>query len=363
MISKRAQNIDSSGIRRVFDLAANLKNPINLSIGQPAFDAPEVMKKAAIEAIQNGRNGYTVTQGLPELRAKVLGKYGVPTGSKDIDAFMTSGVSGGLLLCYLAMLDPGDEILIPDPFFCMYRDLAVLINAVPVYYDTYPKFSLNVETIEAAITPKTRAILINSPANPTGYALTQAELGAVVELAKRKGIWLIYDEIYDAYCYDYAHAECFGKYEKTVVLNGMSKSHGVPGWRLGYAIGPKELVQQMLKIQQYSFVCTPSIAQWGALAGFDAIGDDLLVNYRKKRDVIYEGLKDSFEVIKPTGAFYIFPKAPGGDGQAFVERCIKNNLLVVPGNVFSKRNSHFRISFSASLEQLEKGIEVLRKLT
>lgn len=363
MISRRAQSIDSSGIRRVFDLAQHLPSPINLSIGQPDFDALPVVKEQAIKAIRNRKNSYIVTQGITELRAKIRQKYELASTDKERDVFVTSGVSGGILLSYMALLDPGDEILIPDPFFCMYRDLALLINAQPTYYDIYPDFSVSLERIEAAITPKTKAILVNSPANPTGYALAQNELDAIVEIAKRKAIWLIYDEIYEVYCYDYPHARChLDRYDKTLILNGFSKSHGIPGWRLGFAVGPLELINAMLKIQQYSFVCAPAPLQWAMVEGMEEDLSQITAAYRNKRDLIYNGLCRHYDLTKPTGAFYIFPKIPRGNGQSFVERCVENNLLVVPGNVFSRRDTHFRISFSAPLEQLERGIEVLQKL-
>ncbi|MFN8388966.1 MAG: pyridoxal phosphate-dependent aminotransferase [Bdellovibrionota bacterium] len=361
MISKRSRSVDSSGIRKVFDLAAKLKDPVNLSIGQPDFDAAPEVKLAAHEAIDGRRNGYTPTQGIAELRDKVRSKYGFDDAS-GISTFITSGVSGGLFLSYMALLDPGDEILIPDPFFCMYRDLALLINAVPRYYDIYPHFSLNVEAIEREITPRTKAIIVSSPGNPTGYSLTQDELNQLTDLAERKGIWLIYDEIYELFNYDAPHAQCFGKYERTIILNGFSKSHGIPGWRIGYAIGPNEVIQEMMKLQQYTFVCAPSIAQWGMLAGMHNDFSEHLTAYRAKRDFMYSALKDSFELVKPGGAFYLFPEAPGGSGQRFVERCIAANLLVVPGSVFSRRDTHFRISFSAPMSQLERGADILCSL-
>jgi aspartate/methionine/tyrosine aminotransferase len=369
MISNRANSIDSSGIRRVFDLAANLKDPINLSIGQPDFDAFEEIKQGAIEAINSQKNGYTVTQGIAPLIEKLKLSCGVSDWT-GLDLFVTSGVSGGLLLSYLAMLDPGDEILIPDPFFCMYRDLAMLVNARPVYYDIYPDFKINRETLENLVTEKTRAILVNSPQNPTGYSMSQQELDEIIAFAKSKNIWLIYDEIYSTFCYDSPHASCLNQkghfgYEKSLVLNGFAKSHGIPGWRMGYAFGPKDLIQAMLKIQQYSFVCSPSIAQWGLLASLETPNSQALEianRYKEKRDYICQALEENFNFITPNGAFYLFPEAPGGSGQKFVEECIKNNLLAVPGNVFSRRDSHFRISFSTSLETLKRGADVLNKL-
>lgn len=364
MISKRTLSVDSSGIRRVFDLAQKIKNPINLSIGQPDFEALPELKVKAKAAIDENKNSYTVTQGIGDLRQEIAGCFGFDINQSDCPygAMVTSGVSGGLMLCYMAMLDPGDEVLIADPFFCMYRDVAKLINAVPVYYDTYPNFGLSVEKIEEKISPRTKAILVNSPCNPTGYAVEQNELDAVVELCRRHGIWLIYDEIYNLFCYDKPHAKCFGKYENTVILNGFSKSHGITGWRVGYAVGPKTLINEMCKVQQYSFVCAPSIAQWSLVGSVQPDLSNITASYKEKRDFVYEGLKNKFDVVKPQGAFYIFPKAPGGSGQKFVEKCIEKNVLIVPGHVFSERDTHFRISFAASMETLGKGVEVLNSL-
>lgn len=362
MVSKRSQSIDTSGIRKVFDLAAELKDPVNLSIGQPDFDAWGEVKESAKRAIDQGKNGYTLTQGIPQLRRKIKEHYGILEGTSEVDAFVTAGVSGGLLLSFLALLDPGDEILIPDPFFCIYRDMALMVSAVAHYYDTYPDFRLSAERIERAITPRTKAIIVNSPANPTGYACSQQELNEVVELARRKDLYLLYDEIYDCFCYDRSHARCLDAYEKTIVLNGFSKSAGVPGWRVGYVVGPTDVVAEMLKIQQYSIVCANSIAQWAMLDAIDADFSQIADDYRQKRDFICAALSDDFSFVKPGGAFYLFPEAPGGNGNAFVEKCINNNLLVIPGNVFSRVDTHFRISFSAPMDVLERGVEILRSL-
>jgi aspartate/methionine/tyrosine aminotransferase len=345
----------------VFDLAAKLKDPINLSIGQPDFDAPPPIRQAASRAIESRKNGYTVTQGIEPLREKIRARYGF-TSSSEIEVFVSSGVSGGLLLSYCALLDPGDEVLIPDPFFCMYRDLAFLINAVPAYYSIYPDFETRIAELEAALTKRTKAIVVNTPGNPTGYAMGEAEVVQVIEFARKHDLWLIYDEIYSAFSYDQPHINIFGKYEKTIILNGFSKSHGIPGWRIGYVVAPKDVITEMLKVQQYTFVCSPSIVQSAINDEFDLALEPYIGGYKEKRDLIYDGLKDYYDVVKPGGAFYIFPRAPGNSGQAFVERCIENNLLVVPGNAFSTADTHFRISFSAPLKTIERGVDVLRKL-
>ncbi|MCC6933847.1 MAG: aminotransferase class I/II-fold pyridoxal phosphate-dependent enzyme [Deltaproteobacteria bacterium] len=364
MISKRSLSIDSSGIRRVFDLAQKIKDPINLSIGQPDFDASEQVKSAAKQAIDSGKNTYTLTQGISALRQEVASQYGLDLNLPDAQnsVIITSGVSGGLLLSYLAVLDPGDEILIPDPFFCMYRDLAKLINAQPVYYDCYPEFKLPLEEIESKVSPRTKAIIINTPCNPTGSVTAENELTSLIEILRKKNILLIYDEIYSCYSYDQTHVNVFGRYEQTIILNGFSKSHAIPGWRVGYAVGAAALINEMCKIQQYSFVCAPSIAQYSLAGNVTLENTSITDTYRAKRDFICSALAGKYEFVQPRGAFYLFPKAPGSSGQAFVEKCIENKLLVVPGNVFSERDSHFRISFAAPLATLERGAKVLLKL-
>ncbi len=360
-ISQRALGVDSSGIRKVFDLAAKLKDPVNLSIGLPDFDAFPEVKQGAHEAIDSRRNGYTQTQGIAELRTTLSDQLGL-ANHKDLSLFITSGVSGGIFLSYMALLDPGDEVIIPDPYFCMYRDLATLINAVPKCCNCYPDFKLREEEIERQITPRTKALLVCSPGNPTGYAVSKGELNMALAVAKRHGLWLLFDEIYSKFSYDQEHHTPFGEYEKLVVLNGFSKSHGITGWRVGYVVAPTYLVEQMCKLQQYSFVCAPSIAQWGVLKGLDTDFSATLIEYRMKRDFMYEALSGVFRLEKPNGAFYLFPEAPGGSGQKFIEKCVENGLLVVPGNVFSQRDTHFRISFSASMSQLERGAEILNRL-
>ena len=205
-------------------------------------------------------------------------------------------------------------------------------------------------------------LLINSPANPTGRTYSSEELRDIAEFAQRHNLLVVSDEIYDHFIYDQPH-ETFAKYyDKTLLLNGFSKSSAMTGWRVGYAAGPHEVIESMKTLQQYSFVCAPSFAQKAGIAALNLDISEYIDGYRAKRDLIYEGLKGHFEVEKPGGAFYIFPKAPGGDGVKFVEEAIANNVLIIPGNVFSEHNTHFRLSFAAPDEALHKGIEILQKL-
>ncbi|RJP35553.1 MAG: aminotransferase class I/II-fold pyridoxal phosphate-dependent enzyme [Candidatus Omnitrophota bacterium] len=361
-LAKRTTKIDSSGIRKVFALAAKMENPINLSIGQPHFDVPEDIKETAIAAIRAGKNSYTQTAGLDEFREKIKRQY-VHRGLDLGDVLITSGVSGGILLAFLAVLDEGDEIIIPDPFFVMYKHLANFIGARPVYLDTYPDFQPNPEKLEKLITPRTKAILINSPCNPTGVIFTKEMLQAATKIAEKHGLLIISDEIYEPFLYDQDTLQSPAEfYPYTLILSGFSKSVAMTGWRLGYAYGPKDIVAAMINIQMYSFVCAPSFAQHAGMTALDIDLSPTRADYRRKRDLIYNGLKDRFHVVRPGGAFYIFPEAPNGDGDEFVRQAIENNLLVVPGSVFSERKTHFRISFAAEDHTIERGIEVLNRM-
>ena len=362
MLAQRMNMIDSSGIRKVFNLAAKLENPINLSIGQPDFDVSDEVKEAAINAIRAGVNKYTLTAGMPDFQNQIMDKLKETRGIDFESVIITSGVSGGILLAFLALLNPGDEVLVPDPYFVMYKHLANFLGAKPVYIDTYPDFKLREEALEAAVTPKTKVLLLNSPSNPTGATYDEESLKMISNFVKKHNIQLITDEIYESFCYDSEYKSILPYCPEALLLSGFSKCAAMTGWRLGYAAGPKHIVDAMTQIQQYTFVCAPSMVQEAGKVALMMEMEQQRENYKRKRDLIYNGLKDYYEVEKPGGAFYIFPKAPNGDGDAFVEECIKNSLLVVPGSVFSEKKTHFRLSYAATDETIERGIEVLQKL-
>ena len=358
-IADRTTTFDSSGIRRVFDLAAKLKDPVNLSIGQPDFDVPVEVKAAAIDAIEIGKNAYSPTQGIGPLRQAIKDQVHHQFGHADRDVFISSGTSGGLMLSIMAMVNPGDEVIFLDPYFVMYPALLKLCGGVPVAVDSYPDFQLDPDKIAAAITPKTKMILLNSPANPTGVAATPEQLEAVALLAAKHEIALVSDEIYSRFFYDGDFVSPATFNDQTIVIDGFSKSHAMTGWRVGYVHGPQEILATMLKIQQYTFVCAPQPSQWGALRALEVSLDGYLDDYRRKRDFVVAGLQDHYEFTPPGGAFYLFAKAPIASGAEFVERAIEQGLLIIPGNIFSDRDTHFRISFAAPDATLEKGIEML----
>jgi aspartate/methionine/tyrosine aminotransferase len=361
-IAKRTLAFDSSGIRRVFELAATLKNPINLSIGQPDFDVPDPIKNACIEAIQQGKNAYSPTQGIGPLRERLQSDIDHKFKHPDRKLFVSSGTSGGLVMSMLAMVDPGDEVIVFDPYFVMYVPLIQLVGGTPVLIDTYPDFRIDLDKVRDAITPKTKMVLFNSPGNPTGVTATLEEIEGLAKLCAEKNIALISDEIYSGFHFSGPMRSPAEFNPDTIVIDGFSKSHAMTGWRLGYVHGPNEVIQTMIKLQQYSFVCAPTPMQWGALAAMDHDMSQYYRNYALKRDRIVEGLRGFYEFTEPGGAFYIFPKVPSGTATEFVRRAVDHELLVIPGNIFSARDTHFRISFAASDATLDRGIEVLRKL-
>jgi aspartate/methionine/tyrosine aminotransferase len=363
-ISQRARHVDASGIRKVFDLGAKLANPINLSIGQPDFDVPEAAREAAIRAIQSRQNGYTVTQGIAPLRERIAGDLKQEFGL-DLPVLVTSGVSGGIQLALMALLNPGDEVLIADPYFVIYKHAVKLIGGVPVPVDTYPEFRFDPARFEAAVTPRTKVLVVASPSNPTGVVLTSEELRQAAELAERHDLILVLDEIYLKLSYD---GPCpsgvpFAPH-RTLLLRGFSKTNAMTGWRLGYAVGPPFLIAEMTKLQQYTFVCAPSIVQHAGLAALDVDITGHVNDYRRKRDLVWERLSPVFDVTRPGGGFYFFPRAPRrfSNATAFVEQAIANNVLIIPGKVFSECDTHFRISYATSDENLEKGCEILCRL-
>jgi len=361
-IAERTKGFDSSGIRRMFDLAAKLKDPINLSIGQPDFDVPSPVKAELIRSIEAGQNGYAPTQGIPVLREKLQAEVDQQFGHDDRELFICSGTSGGLFLSVLALLNPGDEVIYFDPYFVMYPAMVEMAGGKSVKISTYPEFKLDIEKVEAAITDKTKMIILNSPSNPTGFCPSREEIKAVAELAHARGICLVSDEIYSKFTYDEPHVSAAEFNPDTIVIDGFSKTYAMTGLRVGYVHGPSNLMQVLLKIQQYTFVCAPQPAQWAAAVALDTDMSEYVATYKAKRDRMIAGLKDDYEIVKPGGAFYIFPKLPWGTGQEFIQEAIANNMMVIPGNIFSDFDTHFRISYAVDDSVIDRGIEALCKI-
>ena len=366
VIADRAYKIDASGIRKVFALAASLNDPVNFSIGQPDFDVPEHLKDEAIKSIRDGVNKYSQTAGDAILQQKISQQIQSELGWENPEVLVTSGVSGGLLLAFLALINPGDEVIIPDPYFVIYKHIINMLGGKCVFVDSYPNFRLPVEKISMAITDKTKIIIVNSPCNPTAVVYSEQEVKSLAKVAAEKDILVMTDEIYEKFCYENQCPSIAKYYKKTLLLRGFGKAYAMTGWRLGYVAVNESLrsvIEQMIKIQQYTFVCAPTPFQKAAISAMDYDISEFISSYRRKRNLIYDGLKENFELVKPEGAFYAFVKAPDGlTATEFVEKAIANNLLIIPGNVFSEKDTHFRISFATSDEKIQQGVEILRNL-
>jgi aspartate aminotransferase/aminotransferase len=361
-LADRMSEITISGIRRIFELAKNLKDPIDLSIGQPHFDVPEPIKRAAHNAIEGGANGYTVTQGIPALRQRLSEILRQKYPNQDRSVMITSGTSGGLVLALMCLVNPGDEVIAFDPYFVMYPNLVSLCGGRLVTVDTYPTFQIDLRQLEAAVSPRTKVVIVNSPANPTGVVLPAAALRSLADFCRERGLVLLSDEIYHAFCYDEPFHSPAEFDENVLVVDGFGKTYGMTGWRMGFAHGPAWIIEEMSKLQQFTFVCAPSIAQHATLAALDFDVTPIVADYHRKRDRITAGLRDRYEFVTPGGAFYVFVKAPSPSATAFVEKAIANNLLIIPGKTFSRKDTHFRISFAASDATIDRGIEVLNQL-
>ncbi len=309
-IADRMRHIEASGIRKAFEMAKQMTNPINLSIGLPDFDVPGPIQEAACEAIRSGHNAYTVTMGLPELRNKIQAVVDARLGHADRQVMVTSGTAGALLLGICAAVNPGDEVIVFDPYFVMYPNLVALAGGTTVLVDTYPNFCIPLEKTAAAMSPKTKAVIVNSPGNPTGVVASAQELEVLASLCRKQGVLLISDEVYRSFCYDGPFVTPASWNEDVLVVDGFSKSYGMTGWRLGFAHGPSRLIQEMAKLQQFSFVCAPSPLQKAVVGAFDLDLSEQIAAYRRKRDMVVEALDGLYDFSTPNGAFYAFPRAP-----------------------------------------------------
>ena len=364
-ISSKMSQMSVSGIRQVFELSQKLKNPLNLSIGKPDFSIPENIKKVAQKAIQENKNDYSLTFGLPELRQAVAKKLRQKNKIKQATAqntIITSAVSGGLTVVLPTLINPGDEVILFDPYFVGYKQLILLFNGIPKIVPKNDDFSLNIQALRQAITSKTKVIIINTPENPTGHIWNKKELQQLASLAEKHNIPVIADEIYEDFIYDnHRHISLSSIYKNTITLGGFSKSHAMTGWRIGWLNAPTEIIQEIMKVQQYTFVCPPTPFQY---AGLEALRTDIspfVDRYEKRAKLIYQGLQKRYSLTSPQGAFYFFIKYPYNP-QKFIQDCLAHNLLLIPGEVFSEKNTHFRLSFVAPQSDLKQAIKILNNL-
>lgn len=364
ILAERTRKVEFSGIRKFFDMASRIKDPCDLSIGLPDYDAPEPVKEAAIAAIREGKNRYLPSSGLPALRNAIINQIKNESGI-DRAVLITSGVSGGLMLALLALTDPGDEIVFLDPYFVSYVHLVNMVGGKPVPIPSYPDFKFDAAVVEAAITPRTKALMINTPGNPTGRVMTKGEIESAVAIARKHNIVLICDEIYDKLCYDDEGISPLAMApDHVLVLRGFGKTYGMTGWRMGYAAGPAWIIEEMTKLHQYTYVCAPSMAQFATLTALETDVSGHRTDYAKKRDLVCSLLEGSFDFVRPGGGFYVFPPAPKSfpSATAFAEAAMKEGVIVIPGTIFSGRDTNFRISYATTDAMLRRGCDVLCRL-
>ena len=375
-LSKAAANIPYSGIRRFFDIASKMEDVVSLGVGEPDFATPWSVREAAIYSLEKGQTTYTSNLGLIELRVEIskhLSRYYGVEYNPETEVLVTVGVSEGLDLAARAVLDPGDEVLIPEPCYVSYRPCVALAGAVPVSVptDADQLFNVSIEQLAAKATPRTKAILIGYPSNPTGAVMPRQRLEELVRFASQRGLFIISDEIYDKLTYEGSHtcvASIPGAYERTITLNGFSKSYAMTGWRIGYACAPPQIISLMMKIHSYTMLCAPIQGQKAAIEalrhGDDAVLD-MVTQYKQRRRVIVDRLNAlGLKCHMPLGAFYAFPsiKSTGLSSEEFAEKLLLHSrVALAPGTAFGAGGEgHVRCSYATGIDRIE---EALRRIS
>jgi aspartate aminotransferase len=370
-VSRRMGRISDSPTLAVSSMAREMRSRgidvVDFGAGQPDFQPPEYLKEAAIEAVHSSDSKYTAVPGLLELRQAVCNKLRrdnrIECGPENV--IITAGAKHGLYNLFQAILDPGEEVIIPRPYWVSYPEMVRLAEGKPVFAGSGPGFSLDPDAVMGSITERTRAIVLNSPNNPSGAVFTASAMKKVAREASSRGIFLVSDEIYEKIIYGKSHFSpaSIGRAVRdvTFTVNGLSKSHAITGWRLGYVAGPEEVIRSMAKLQSQSTSNPCSIVQRAALAALDRETDlsGVVAEYRKRRDFLVDGLNslDGFSCSRPEGAFYVLPRIPAKDDAKFSGILLqKANVAVVPGSAFGVPG-HIRISYATPMEQLRKGME------
>ncbi|AOA02527.1 pyridoxal phosphate-dependent aminotransferase [Carnobacterium maltaromaticum] len=374
--NQQTYKIEVSDIRRFDERVSVIEDMLKLTLGEPDFNTPEHVKLAGISAIENNDSHYTGMAGDLELRKAVATfmqkKYQVSFAPEN-EILVTVGSTEALSASLLAVLNPGDKIIVPTPIYPGYEPLITLARAEPIYIDTTSNgFVLTPEMIEAAMLEhgdQVKAIILNYPSNPTGVTYNREEVKAIADAVKKYSIFVISDEIYSELTYGETHVSIaeFAR-DQTILINGLSKSHAMTGWRIGFILAPQELIGQIVKVHQYLVTSATTMAQKAAIAALTAGADDALpmkIEYMKRRDFLYEKMKNlGFEIARPNGAFYIFAKIPDGYTQNSMNFCVdlaeKNKLAIIPGSAFGAAGEGFvRLSYAASMEKLELAMERL----
>jgi aminotransferase len=372
-VAQRVQRLAPSGIRKFFDLISTMDRVISLGVGEPDFTTPWRVREAAIHSLERGHTHYTSNYGLLELRERLadymLRRYTVPYDPKG-EFLITVGVSEGLDLAMRAILDPGDEVIIPEPSYVSYVPCAILAGATPVPVPATEEtgFRVGAQEIERRVTARTKAIVLSYPNNPTGAVMGRDELKAIGEVARRHELLVISDEVYDRLVYSQRHV-CFASLpdmrDRTIHLGGFSKGFAMTGWRVGYAAGPKAVIEAMMKVHQYTMLCAPTPSQYAALEALavdDGEVEAMVHEYDHRRRVLVKGLRDiGLPCVEPQGAFYAFPsiKATGLTSDQFAEALLKDErVAVVPGSAFGQAGEGYvRCCYAVSMRELEEALD------
>ena len=371
-LSKKIVGIEPSGIRKFFDMVSEMPDAISLGVGEPDFDTPWRVREEGIYSLERGRTFYTSNAGLKELKVEI-GKYLQRKINVSYDPnseiIVTVGGSEGIDIALRAMLDPGDEVLIPQPSYVSYLPCTILANGTPVVISLKEEndFKLTAEELEAAITPKTKLLVLPFPNNPTGAIMTREDLEPVAEVVKKHDLYVLSDEIYSELTYGCDHvsiAALPGMRDRTLVINGFSKGFAMTGWRLGYICGQKHIAEQMLKIHQFAIMCAPTNSQYAAIEGLRNCDDEVqqmrTAYNQRRRYLLHEFGKMGLSCFEPFGAFYVFPsiKEFGMTSEEFATRLLdEEKVAAVPGTAFGECGEGFlRVSYAYSLDDLKEAI-------
>ncbi len=376
-LSKTITTIQPSGIRKFFDIVHEMKDAISLGVGEPDFDTPWHIRDEGIYSLEKGRTFYTSNAGLKELKIEIdkylKRRFGVSYDYNN-EIMVTVGGSEAIDIAMRAMLDPGDEVLIPQPSYVSYLPCCVLANGTPVIIELKAEnqFRLTPEELEAAITPKTKLLVLPFPNNPTGAIMEQKDLEEIARVCIENDIYVMSDEIYGELSYKEKHvsiASIAGMKERTILINGFSKAYAMTGWRLGYACGPKEIIEQMVKIHQYAIMCAPTTSQYSAVEALKKGDEDVKLmceSYNQRRRFLMNAFKEmGLKCFEPYGAFYVFPciKEFGMTSEEFAMKFLEEeHVAVVPGTAFGDSGEGFlRISYAYSIENLKKAMTCLKR--
>lgn len=376
-LSDKIVEIQPSGIRKFFDIVSEMKDAISLGVGEPDFDTPWHIREEGIYSLERGRTFYTSNAGLKELKEEICNylarRIGVSYDDKK-EVMVTVGGSEAIDIALRAVINPGDEVLIPQPSYVSYLPCAVLADATPVIIELKEEneFRLTKEQLLAAVTPKTKVLILPFPNNPTGAIMERKDLEEIAEVVKEKDILVLSDEIYSELTYGVEHvsiASIPGMKERTILINGFSKAYAMTGWRLGYAAGPAEIIEQMLKIHQFAIMCAPTNSQYAAVEALRNGEKDILTMreaYDQRRRYLVHTLREmGLECFEPFGAFYVFPsiKRFGISSDEFATRLLnEEKVAIVPGTAFGDCGEGFlRISYAYSLEDLKRALERLER--